>query len=168
MGLRNPNGVPTKVISLADVLARLSPGDVSELKKPQYSISSQKTFVEGMKRIVGQEHVVIDAPALKDVAGGTWVRYSHSKVVASTTAGPAERASNNLEGVCSHIAKSVAVQPGDVLIINNRLTLHGRGEVGDEIGGQSRWLLRTYGLDTSNLPAYKRDLGGTPRHVLFP
>jgi hypothetical protein len=168
VGLRNPNDIPTKVMSLADVLGSLSPSDVAELKKSQYSIRSQKTFVQDMKRILGREHVVIDGPILKDFLGRTYIRYSHSNVVPSASGGPAEQASNNLEAVCNQIAVSVVVQPGDLLVINNRLSLHGRGVVGDEVGGQSRWLLRTYGLDTSNLPAHKRHVGGTPPHVLFP
>jgi L-asparagine oxygenase len=167
-GLRNPKDVPTKVISLAELLARLSAGDIAELKKPQYSMTSQKTFVPGMKRILGKELVVFDESVLKDIGSGTCIRYSHSNVIPSVTGGPAEQASNNLEAVCSQIAMPVLVQPGDLLVINNRLGLHGRAAVGDEFGGQSRWLLRTYGLDTSNLPAYKRHLGGSPPHVLFP
>jgi L-asparagine oxygenase len=168
VGLRNPRNVPTKVMSVTDILGRLSPGDIDELKKPQYSIRSQKTFIQGMKRILGKEHVVVDGPVLRDVAAGTFVRYSHSTVIASTIGGRADQASDNFEAACNQVAKHVVVQPGDVLIINNRLSLHGRGEVGEEVGGLSRWLLRTYGLDTSCLPIYKRHLGGTPPHVLFP
>lgn len=105
---------------------------------------------------------------MKDVANGTYVRYSHSTVVPSEAGGPAEQASNNLEAACNQIAVPVVVQAGDVLIINNRLSLHGRGEVGEDVGGESRWLLRAYALDTSNLAAHKRHLGRSPPHVLFP
>ncbi|WP_162266976.1 TauD/TfdA family dioxygenase [Bordetella hinzii] len=73
-----------------------------------------------------------------------------------------------LEDACNASAKLVVVQPGDVLIVSNRLALHGRGEVGDGVGGQSRWLLRAYGLDTSNLQQYKRYSPGPLSHMLFP
>jgi len=168
MGLRNPEDVPTKVISLVDVLAHLAPDDVDELKKPQYSIRSQKTFVQGMRRMLGKEHVAIDVPILKDDSVGTLIRYSHSAVVPSVTGGAAERASDNLEAACNCVAVPVVMRPGDILIINNRLSLHGRGEIGDKLGAKSRWLLRTYGLDTTRLPAHKRRLGDSPPHVLFP
>jgi hypothetical protein len=168
VGLRNPEDVPTKLMPLPDVLARMTQDDVNELKKPQYSIRSQKTFIQGMKRILGKEHVIVDQPILKATPGGAHIRYSHSNVVPSTSGGSAEHASNRLEEACNQAAVLVVVQPGDVLIVNNRLSLHGRGEVGDEIGGRSRWLLRTYGLDTSNLPTHKRHLGGAPTYVLFP
>jgi L-asparagine oxygenase len=89
-------------------------------------------------------------------------------VILSISGGPAEHASNRFEEVCNQIATPIVVQPGDVLIVNNRLSLHDRGGVGDEIMEKSRWLLRTYGLDTSSLPAHKRHLGGAPTYVLFP
>ncbi|WP_126623660.1 hypothetical protein [Bordetella hinzii] len=74
VGLRNPNGVPTRPIPLKDVLARLSPADVEELKKPQFSIRAQRTFRQGTKRILGEEHVVIDVPVLKDSGGDIHIR----------------------------------------------------------------------------------------------
>jgi len=168
VGLRNPDEISTNLISLEAALAVLKPADIDELKKPHYSIRSQKTFIQGMKRILGNEHVVFDVPVLKNDAGRTLVRYSHSAVVPSMVGGQAEQASKNFEAACNQIAMPVVVMPGDLLIINNRLSLHGRGEVGDQIGGQTRWLIRTYALDTSNLPADKRRLGGAPPYVLFP
>lgn len=168
IGLRNPKGVPTRLMPTKDVLAQLSSADVDELKKPQFSIRAQRTFRQGTKRTLGKEHVVIDAPVLKDSSGGTYVRYSHSNVVPTVTGGPAEQASNKLEAACNASAKPVVVQPGDLLIVSNRLALHGRGEVGDDVGGQSRWLLRTYALDTSSLQAHKRHQGTAAPHVLYP
>lgn len=167
-GLRNPDAVPTRVMPLAAVLSLMDLNDVEELKKPQYSIRSQKTFVQGMKKTLGKELVVHDEPVLKDAALGTYVRYSHSSVVASMPGGTAERASNNLEAACNEVAVGIVVDAGDVLIINNRLSLHGRGEVAGGTGGQSRWLLRAYGLDTSTLPGRKRHAGDRAEHVLFP
>lgn len=168
VGLRNPKGVPTTVMALQDVLPLLPPAAVSELKKSQYSIRAQRTFRQGTKRILGAEHIVLDAPVLRDSDGGTYVRYSHSNVTAMEAGGPAEHASEHLEAACNRAAKAVVVQPGDVLVINNRTALHGRGEVGDEVGGQSRWLLRTYALDTSGLQAHKRQQGMAASHVLYP
>jgi L-asparagine oxygenase len=37
--------------------------------------------------------------------------------------------------------------------MNNRIGLHGRCEVGGDVGGLSRWLLRTSGLETADLDA---------------
>jgi L-asparagine oxygenase len=166
--LRNPDAVPTTVMALKDVLPLLSPEDIAELKKDQYSIGAQFTFIKGMKEILGDVHTVIDEPVLKDAPPGTMVRYSHSSVEPTEPGGPAQAASDNLEAACNRVAISVVVEPGDVLLVSNRLCLHGRGVVGEDVGGQARWLLRTYGLDTSRLDSSRRHLGGRPTYVLYP
>jgi hypothetical protein len=168
VGLRNPKSVPTTVMVLQEALGKLPPEDIHELRQAQFSIESQPTFLEGMRDILGDVHTAIDEPVLKDAAIGTIVRFSHSSVSPTEPGGPADRAAENFAKACSEVAQAVAIQPGDVLLVSNRLCLHGRGEVGDEIGGQSRWLLRTYGLDTSQLDDSRRHLGNRPAHVLFP
>jgi L-asparagine oxygenase len=168
VGLRNPKSVPTTVMVLEDALAKLSPEDIHELKQAQFSFESQPTFLEGMRDILGDVHTAIDEPVLKDVAIGTIVRFSHSGVSPTEPCDTAENAKANFSKACSEVAQAVTIQPGDVLLVSNRLCLHGRGEVGDEIGGQSRWLLRTYGLDTSRLDDSRRHLGDRAAHVLFP
>lgn len=168
VGLRNPKSVPTTVMVLQEVLVKLSSEDIHELKQAQFSIESQTTFLEGMRDILGYVHTAIDEPLLKDAATGTIVRFSHSHVSTTELGGAAEKAKENFAKACSEVAQAVAIQPGDVLLVSNRRCLHGRGEVGSEIGGQSRWLLRTYGLDTSHLEDSRRHLGNRPAHVLFP
>ena len=168
VGLRNPKAVPTTVMVVQEALRELSLEDIHELKQPQFSIESQATFLEGMRDVLGDVHTAIDEPVLKVAAIGTIVRFSHSSVSATEPGGAAEKAAENFAKACSKVAQAVAIQPGDLLIVSNRLCLHGRGEVGGEIGGHSRWLLRTYGLDTSQLDEGRRHLGDRPAHVLFP
>lgn len=168
VGLRNPNSVPTTVMMLRDVLELLAPSDIAELQKNQYSIEAQTTFILGMKEILGEVHTVIDEPVLKVTSNGLLVRYSHRAVSPTDPGGAAEAASNALEAACSTVATYVVVDAGDLLVVSNRLCLHGRGVVGEGVGGDSRWLLRTYGLDTSNLNPSRRHLGARPSFVLYP
>jgi L-asparagine oxygenase len=170
VGLRNPRDVATKLMSLHEILKKLEPGDVLELKKPQFSIRSQRTFVKGTKAALGAEHVVVAASILADTTDGDiHIRYSHSSVIAAAEDASAKTASANLELACNDSVRGIALKPGDILLVNNRLSLHGRAEVGEGVGEQSRWLLRTYGLNTVNLPTAKRKYQGEdPTYVLFP
>lgn len=168
VSLRNPNAVPTTVMALKDVLTLLSPEDIIELKKNQYSIVAQATFIPGMQDILGEVHTAIDEPVLKDALPGTMVRYSHNSVGPTEPGGAAQIASDNFEVACNKVATSIVIEPGDVLVVSNRLCLHGRGVVGEEIGGEARWLVRTYGLDTSNIGSDRRHLNGRPSYVLYP
>ncbi|MEC6746822.1 TauD/TfdA family dioxygenase [Pseudomonas qingdaonensis] len=159
-GLRNPDGVSTTVMPLSSVLALLSPEDVEELTKPQYVLRPQKTFRLGFKKLFGS-----DSKFLKPLAGvqllfegddGHWIRFSHSAAETEDDASPAGRAIRNFETACQGCVNSIVIAPGDVVIVNNRIGLHGRSEVGGEAGGTSRWLLRTYGLDIDCVGDHQR------------
>lgn len=150
--LRNPNQVPTTVMSLTDLMDRLDQEHIGELQKKQYIIGSQLTFRDGMVDILGDELIVDDAQLLFPVNGSWWIRFSHSATqVADIDQKSAQEAMDALKHACAECVTAVPLQPGDIALVNNRIALHGRSEPGQEYGGQTRWLLRTYGLDISEL-----------------
>lgn len=168
-GMRNPNNVETKVMALENVLNRMTEEDIFELKKRQFSMNSQLTFGEGMSELFGVPLVAYGEAVLTDVVNGTYVRYSHKNVIPTgINIARAREASNKFEAACNEVAQGIIVNPGDVLVVSNRRGLHGRAEPGTDFGGKSRWLLRTYGLNTVELPEKKRHMGVRPPYVLFP
>jgi len=155
------------------MLSQLDPQHINELQKPQYILQSQLTFRDGMEEILGQELLVDDAQLLFRMQNGFWIRYSHSSTKAADAGeSPAKQAMQALTNACLNCAIPVALAPGDIAIaiaiaiVNNRIALHGRTKVGEEFGGQSRWMLRTYGLDTSELDDSQRHPDIT--FMLFP
>jgi len=169
IGFRNPDAVRTNVMPLAQILQQLEDRDIEELKKPQYSIEAQFTFAKGMLELDRDVQVAVDVPLLVDSPNGLIVRFSHRNVIVTNEEnGPAKLAKDNLQQACEHSVVGVVVSPGDVLLVSNRFCLHGRGVVGGVIGGNSRWLVRTYALDTEGLSDRRRYLGKHPRHVLIP
>jgi len=165
-GLRNPTAAQTTVMPLADILAQLTQDQIAELKKPQFLIRSQRTFREGTKRILGDELVVDGGELLFDVDGQLWIRFSHRSAGADDTNSVADDAVEAFKAACTACATGIVIGPGDILLVNNRVGLHGRTIVDGEPGGESRWLLRTYGLVTENLNADQR-YRASP-HKLFP
>ncbi|WP_223194724.1 MULTISPECIES: TauD/TfdA family dioxygenase [Pseudomonas] len=165
--LRNPNAVPTTVMPLDAILNQLDPLHIQELQKPQYILQSQLTFRDGMEEILGQELLVDDAQLLFRMQSGFWVRYSHSSTQpADAGETPAKQAMHALAQACLNCVIPVALVPGDIAIVNNRIALHGRTKIGEGHGGESRWMLRTYGLDTSELDESQRHPDST--FMLFP
>lgn len=165
--LRNPNAVPTTVMPLDAILNQLDPQEIHELQKPQYILQSQLTFRDGMEEILGQELLVDDAQLLFRMNSGFWIRFSHSSTqTAAAGESPAKQAMQALAKACLNCFIPVTLAPGDIAIVNNRIALHGRTKVGEEHGGQSRWMLRTYGLDTSELDDSQRHPDST--FMLFP
>lgn len=165
--LRNPNRVSTTVMSLHDALAMLTVAEQNLLKTSEFLINTQRTFQQGTAAILGHEHLVDGGHILWDGPHGTWVRYSHSHVVVlDDTDAALNAAKANFEQALQACCREVVLEPGDVLLVNNRLALHGRSPVGDALGGQSRWLLRTYGLDTADVLAAQRYPDSD--HMLYP
>jgi hypothetical protein len=169
-GLRNPDSTSTTVMPLALVLQQLSDEDIAELTKPQYVIRPQKTFKLGLERMFGKRHPLASSmeniQLLFQAGTGYWIRYSHSAGDAGFDSDLPKRALDRFEKACLDCSNSVVISPGDLLVVNNRVGLHGRSEVGGEAGGESRWLLRTYGLDTRDLTSDQRYSGSSFK--LFP
>lgn len=159
-GLRNPDEITTTIMPLSAVLQQLTHYEINELTKPQYVIRPQKTFKRGLRKLFGKDSALLDAMAgiqlLFEGDDGYWIRYSHSAADTDYDSEMATQAVTRFEQACSKCSTSVVISPGDLLVVNNRVGLHGRGVVGGEAGGNSRWLLRTYGLDTRDLTPEQR------------
>ena len=168
VGLRNPNAVGTTVMPLDAILSKLNPDEIAELKKAQYSIQTQDTFKTGILDELGHALTLLDVPLLKDAPNTTHVRFSHRNVSSSEDYPLGEQAAKKFKEACEEVAEAVVVAPGDVLLVSNRICLHGRGVVGEAVGGEARWLLRTYALDTTDLDELRRHYDDRPLHVLYP
>lgn len=166
-GLRNVDLVPTVVMPLPSILQQLSLEDVRLLKGPNIILSAQRTFVKGTQAALGDTHVLDGAPVLHDGPEGTWVRYTHSQSLPfDENDKKVVTAKNNFEAACLSVTEQVVLRPGDLLLVNNRKSLHGRSKVGPEVGGESRWLIRSYGLDCAQVGDDQRHK--SKRHILFP
>ena len=152
--LRNPDDIATMVIPLRQILSRLDEADIEQLKKDQFLITCQGTFKDGTIAVLGDAHQVEDVSVLLSRGvNDFWVRFSHSNVAPSYTAPEAtEQALVKVAQACEEVAHPIVLGAGDIVILDNRTMLHGRSEVGKEVGGNARWLLRSYGLASDNIP----------------
>lgn len=163
---RNQSEVPTMVMPLDDILDKLGQHDIEILMERQFIMRSQKTFIQGTKRILGKEHTLTDAAILHAASNGEmWARFSHKSVGTVEDIGPAAEAVARFKEACANTRTPLPLKPGDILLVNNRRALHGRGEVGTDIGGQSRWIMRSYGLRSS---AIKPEHRTTKPYILYP
>jgi L-asparagine oxygenase len=145
VGLRNPDLIATTVMPLPAIIKQLAEAYVDELKNPQFEIITQETFTIGTQRTIGETHVAKDVAVLYYIDGYLPTRFSHKRVTAENS-NVATEALDAFKSACAECREEVVIRPGDVLLVSNRYALHGRQEVGGEVGGETRWLLRTYGL----------------------
>lgn len=164
--LRNLDAVPTTVMPLHGILGGLTEAQIDVLKGDRVTLLAQRSFQRGTREILGEQHVLDGANVLHESDEGTWVRYSHSNSVIDEQDADLVSAKERFEQTCLHCAQQVTLQPGDVLLVNNRKALHGRAPVGDAIGGTTRWLVRSYGLDTTGLESGRRYVDKP--YMLFP
>ncbi|MDF1779827.1 MAG: TauD/TfdA family dioxygenase [Alcanivoracaceae bacterium] len=171
IGLRNPSKVPTTIMPLKKVVSGLDQQTIEVLQEPRFSIRPQKTFIEGMQKKLGRVHVLHRVPLLRILRTSLLsIRYSHSSVVSYDSADSvSEEACNRLQQACAHSVEELVIEPGDILVINNRSCLHGRRSLGEE-GNNGRWLIRAYGLNTETLSEEQRYHDGDPKkkHILYP
>jgi hypothetical protein len=146
IGLKNPDSVSTTLMPLDRILSHLDSVDIQELCKDQFVIECQNTFRKGTVAVLGAAHRVSAGAILHLTESRYNVRYSHSKVVPDPDYVAAQQARDRFDKACANETEPVTVNAGSLLIINNRIALHGRAEVAAKYGGDTRWLLRTYGL----------------------
>lgn len=139
LGLRNPDNVPTKLAPVSLLLEKLDGEQEEALRGDNFSIGAQRTFQTKFARA--------DAPLLSDAEPlGLAFRFSHSEVAPREDKSPqATAAYGAIIDALPDLYADVPIQPGDICLVNNRTVIHGRGAPGNASGGQTRWLLRTYG-----------------------
>jgi L-asparagine oxygenase len=139
VGLRNPRRTPTRLAPVSEVLSKLTESEEGALAGPFFDIQAQKTF--------NTENVRLNAPLLSRIeANGRAFRFSHSNItVAADAPSEASSALQRFKDLLPESYKNVVIGPGDICLVQNRLVVHGRGAPGEGFGGDTRWLLRTYG-----------------------
>lgn len=81
-------------------------------------------------------------PLIKKHQDDLYVRYSHSTVVSKSSV--AEKVRKTLEHAIGKSYEDVLLRPGDVLVIDNLRTVHGRRGFADGNRLEDRWLIRFY------------------------
>ncbi|TVQ44254.1 MAG: hypothetical protein EA365_10480 [Gloeocapsa sp. DLM2.Bin57] len=140
IGYKNPQSTPTYIIPLSTIIEQLNPSIVEELKKPIYDIGNQRTFN------INQQ--LVEVPLIANYRSNDeyQIRYSHSSV-AGPEDNPAAGAIQQLDLAITQCKIPVVIEPGDILLINNRTALHGRGKVGErnnQLEHENRWIQRIY------------------------
>ncbi|HWK48009.1 MAG TPA: TauD/TfdA family dioxygenase [Stellaceae bacterium] len=136
--LRNNERAPTTFCLIPEVLARLPEDAVAALRRPEFSIAGGDSFAPS--------NVLEDVALLRTCprTGGLQFRYNGTGIKAQTPAAAA--ALEQLEDllVDPALVRSVILEPGDMLLLENRRTVHGRDPFEPRFDGTDRWLLRLY------------------------
>ena len=138
--IRNPTSCATRVWYLRDILDNLSYSTVQDLMRNEFKASSQSSF--------DVHHSIEGVSVISSFNNALSIRFSYTKLTGMTA-----RASHALNQLKSYLdneqaAQRIVLQPGQVLILNNRTLLHGRDNLQSHamFDGNDRWLIRMYGF----------------------
>jgi hypothetical protein len=147
--LRNPSGAATYV---ADVRhAALSQAQWRVLESNRFFIESDGSHGQSGERAPARGFPVVERRASSEMVGPTAVVSAETKdpwlrIDIDHLRAPGDRAASAaavaLDQVLQDVRSEVVLQPGDVLILDNRCTVHGRGRFLANYSGSDRWLKR--------------------------
>lgn len=140
----------TRVSSVRDALPLLTDGELAELRKPQFHSLYPTSFT---RNIPGPRPSAGPHPVIFGPAGRPFMRFnSHN------TAGDHPRARAALRALASaleQVCHDLVLAPGDLVVLDNHVVVHGRTAFTPRYDGQDRWLRRFYSLRSAPLWAQR-------------
>ncbi|MFG2918814.1 TauD/TfdA family dioxygenase [Kitasatospora sp. NPDC048298] len=134
--MRNHDAIATTAASVR--LAELSDADIAQLKRPVAPILPDDAY-EQARRFGGRPAPV---PTLFDTPEGLTMRYDPAYTPLEEADGPWREAYGRLGEELARVSVAVSLEPGDVLVVDNDLVVHGRVPFRARYDGTDRWLKR--------------------------
>ena len=135
MCLRGDKTAYTTYANISDIVECLSPGAIEELKKPQYITKVDDSF-----RMHGEPDVELTKSILSEDEEGFTICFDEFFMRGKTE--PAKDALDELIIAIAKCTQKVALEAGDVMVIDNRRTVHGRLPFNPRYDGYDRWVKR--------------------------
>lgn len=134
--LRGDKSAGTTYALLSDVLKDIHVGIVNILKKNLFETSVDQSF-----RLNGEEDVITRLPILSYNSNGDFVmKYDRAVMNGVTT--EAKMALNIFNKAIERNKQTIFLETGDLVIIDNAISVHGRTSFSARYDGTDRWLKR--------------------------
>lgn len=134
--MRNHDGIATTAASVR--LTELAQADLEQLKRPVAPILPDDAY-EQARQFGGRPAPV---PTLFDGPDGLTMRYDPAYTPLEETDRAWREAYERLGEELARVSVAVSLEPGDVLIVDNDLVVHGRVPFRARYDGTDRWLKR--------------------------
>jgi hypothetical protein len=135
--LRGDPAAHTTLASVFDVIDALDPATVDTMRQPRFRTAVDASFLDGRENVLGPEHALVTGTADEP----TFVFDADLTVGVDAEAGRCVAA---VRSAIERVQTSVVLQPGDLLVIDNNLVVHGRTSFPARFDGTDRWLQRTF------------------------
>ncbi|MBD0706857.1 MULTISPECIES: TauD/TfdA family dioxygenase [unclassified Streptomyces] len=141
---------------IGDVLPELDARTVATLRRPEFRTKFSTSFVHD----TDEEVLAPAAPVLSGTETNPDLRVDFHGTVGTTPAARAALAA--LEDAVLGSLRGIVLEPGELIILDNRRTVHGRTGFNPRYDGADRWLRRSFAL--ADLRPVLDDLGEGRSH----
>ncbi|WP_416769363.1 TauD/TfdA family dioxygenase [Pseudomonas sp. RHF3.3-3] len=140
----------TYISSVDNILDRLSAADIEFFQTEKYNFLSDYGVKEKNCRIdINRKQTVL-------YGNPQWPSFRFDPHFMVAASGLAQDKMQQLRRVAWEVAQPVALQAGDLLVIDNRKTAHARSAFSAQLDGRDRWIQRTFVMSTEHTtPARK-------------
>lgn len=141
MCLRGDNTAMTTYSVLDDILSEISEDEISILMTPTFTTSLDDSFM-----MHGEPDFTFDITPLSRERSGNYVFTFDWALMKGKTV-EAQSALSAVRAAISKTTKEVALKSGDVMVIDNKTSVHGRKPFQPRYDGTDRWVKRILTID---------------------
>ena len=135
--LRGDPTAHTTLVSVHDLIDHLPEPIVEAMFEPRFRTAVDASFLDGRPNVLGPER-----PLLSGTRDEPTFVFDADLTVGTDTA--AEDVLVAVRDAIAALTTSVVLRPGDLLVIDNNVAVHGRSPFTPRFDGTDRWLQRTF------------------------
>ncbi|MEO5898848.1 MAG: TauD/TfdA family dioxygenase, partial [Ilumatobacteraceae bacterium] len=135
--LRGDPSARTTLASIHEVLGMLPADMVDVLFQPRFRTAVDESYLHGRRNVLGAPMAVLTGRR-----GRPSMVFDADLMVGTDVA--ADRALHLLGAAVARHHTAVVLQPGDLLVVDNSVAVHGRSPFTPRFDGTDRWLQRTF------------------------
>ena len=135
--LRGDPAAHTTLVSVHDLIDRLPHNVVDVMLEPRFRTAVDVSFLDGRENVLGEARPLV-----------TGTRAEPTFIFdADLTVGidpESDEVVHRLRELIEEIKTSVVLEPGDLLVVDNNIAVHGRSPFAARFDGADRWLQRSF------------------------
>lgn len=154
---RGDPSAATRLSSIHDILPLLDEATLEVLRSPRFRTRPDASFLQEAVASAGREGEF--GPPVAVLSGdGAAIRFVFDEELMMGTDPEASEALIELAAAVQHAAVSIVLDDGDLIVIDNHVTVHGRTPFPARYDGADRWLQRSFVVDDL-APSAERRIG---------